>query len=135
MLFTHSITTGRGDNIFEITGLVRSSVRRSGILSGICHLVVPHTTAGITVNSCMDPNTLVDLLGEIKRIVPTRVDFVHTFDTPADAAGHIKSTLVGTHVAVIVEAGDLLLGSSQGIFFCEFDGPRERTVYAKLLAG
>jgi secondary thiamine-phosphate synthase enzyme len=67
------------------------------------------------------------------RLVPTRVDFIHQFDTPSDAAGHIKATLTGSQLLLIVENGDIVLGSSQGLFFCEYDGPRTRQVYVKIM--
>lgn len=71
----------------------------------------------------------------MNRLVPTRVDFQHVRDTPTDAAGHIKSSLIGTDLTLIIENGDLLLGRSQGIFFWEFDGPREREIKVKIIAG
>ena len=98
-------------------------------------MFVPHTTAGLTINSYIDPATIQDISNEIRRLVPTRVDFEHIYDTPADAAGHIKSTLVGASLALIVTGGQLLLGGSQGLLFCEFDGPRTRKVHVRVVEG
>jgi secondary thiamine-phosphate synthase enzyme len=96
---------------------------------------VPHTTAAITINSYLDPNTALDIISDIRRLVPTRTDFQHIFDTPADAAGHIKASLIGNTEAVLFEAGELVLGHSQGLFLYDFDGPRKRRVLVKLLEG
>jgi secondary thiamine-phosphate synthase enzyme len=98
-------------------------------------VVVPHTTAAITVNSGLDPATPIDIIADVNRLVPKRVDFVHQYDTPADAAGHIKATLVGHSVTLIISNGKLLLGGSQSIMFYEFDGPRQRQVQVKIIAG
>ncbi len=128
------IETPKGDSLNLITEQVREVVRKSNVQSGICYLIVPHTTAGITVNSYLDPNTAVDLVSEVRRIIPTRTDFNHIFDTPADAAGHIKASLIGNHEIILIENGDLLLGHSQGVFLFDFDGPRRRTVNVKIIA-
>lgn len=128
------IQTGAGDNLFNITEDVRNLVSESGVQEGLCVLYVPHTTAGLTINSGMDPNTILDIVDEIGRLVPTRVNFMHQYDTPADAAGHIKSVLIGNSLSLIITGGELLLGHSQSVLFCEFDGPRERTVVARILS-
>ncbi len=117
----------------DITGRVRAAVGESGVVEGLCIVFVPHTTAGLTLNSGVDPKTAADIVSEMRRIVPTRVDFQHTYDTPADAAGHIKTTLVGSSASLIVSKGQLLLGGSQSIFFFEFDGPRSRQILLRLV--
>ncbi|MCA9899028.1 MAG: secondary thiamine-phosphate synthase enzyme YjbQ [Anaerolineales bacterium] len=116
-----------------ITEQVQQIVRNSGIQSGVCFLVIPHTTAAITINSYLDPATEQDILQEVRRLVPTRTDFHHIFDTPADAAGHIKATLVGNSEIVLIENGELVLGHSQGLFLYDFDGPRQRRVLVKII--
>lgn len=135
MLTTLSIQTEPGDSLINITEQVRQVVARSGVQAGTCTLVVPHTTAALTLNSSLDLATTTDLIGEIKRLVPTRVDFKHQYDTPADAAGHIKATLVGHSQTLIIHDGQLLLGGSQSILFFEFDGPRQRKLYVKIMVG
>lgn len=130
-----AVSTPKGDSMTLITDQVKEVVAQSGVTNGICFLVVPHTTAAITINSYLDPNTAVDIVSDVRRIVPTRTDFQHIFDTPADAAGHIKASLIGNTEMVLIEDGDLVLGHSQGIFFFDFDGPRERRVLVKILAG
>ncbi len=135
MLKTLEIETPAGDALVNITAELRALVSESGVPAGICALVVPHTTAGLTLNSALDLATLTDILAEMKRLVPTRVDFVHQYDTPADAAAHIKAALVGQSLTLAIEDGQLLLGWSQSVLFYEFDGPRRRQVQVKIIAG
>lgn len=133
MLEIIKINTPPKESMVDITTQVRDLIQKSGVIEGICVVFVPHTTAGLTLNSIMDEATTNDIRDELKRLVPTRVDFEHIYDTPADAAGHIKSTLVGASLALIITGGNLLLGSSQGIHFCEFDGPRSRKVHLQIM--
>lgn len=135
MLNTLTLETPAGDAMVDITRHVKDAVAESGVDAGLCAIIVPHTTAGITVNSNMDPTTPEDVVAELKRLVPTRVDFAHQYDTPADAAGHIKATLVGNSLTLPIVDGELLVGWSQAILFYEFDGPRSRTVQVKIIAG
>ncbi len=135
MYSTISITTELGDSLVNITEQVRAIVKESGVQSGICFVIVGHTTAAVTINSHMDPATAQDIVADIRRIVPTRTDFFHIFDTPADAAAHIKASIVGNTETVLIENNDLVLGHSQGLLFFEFDGPRKRQVMVKILAG
>ena len=135
MLSTLEIETPPGDALVDITAAVKAEVAGGGLVSGICALIVPHTTAGITLNSNLDESTPVDILAELRRLVPTRVDFAHQYDTPADAAAHIKATLVGNSITLAIDGGELLVGWSQSILFYEFDGPRRRQVQVKIIAG
>ncbi len=122
------------NDIYDITECVKKTVEESGIKEGICMVYNPHSTAGITVFSPWDPDGFKDLDEEIRRLIPTKVDFHHQHDTPQDAAGHIKSALMGISSSFIVTEGKLLLGGSQGIYFLEFDGPRNREYYVKIQA-
>ena len=133
MLQKIELHTPAGENILDITTKVAGVIQESGVSEGICVLLIPHTTAGLTLNSGLDPNTLQDIVEEYRRLVPTRVDFNHTYDTPADAAGHIKSVLMGADLSLIITDGKLLLGHSQSILFCEFDGPRKREVWLRVM--
>lgn len=135
MLTTLSIHTPPGDALVDITELVRDAVRATGVTGGLCAVIVPHTTAGVTINSSLDPTTPDDIIADLRRLVPTRVDFKHQYDTPADAAGHIKAALIGHSITLAVDNSDLLLGGSQSILFYEFDGPRQRRVQVKVIAG
>ena len=129
------VATPKGDSMNLITEQVQEIVRNCGIKSGVCFLVIPHTTAAITINSYLDPATEQDILHDVRRLVPTRTDFHHIFDTPADAAGHIKATIIGNSEIVLIEDSKLVLGHSQGLFLFDFDGPRQRRVLVKILEG
>ncbi len=129
------VDTPRGDALIDITEQVKAIVAESGVQDGLCVLFVPHTTAAITLNSALDPATSTDIIADLRRLVPTRVDFVHQYDTPADAAGHVKAALVGHSVTLIIAGGRLTLGSSQFVLFYEFDGPRARRVQVKIMEG
>ena len=135
MYKTVNIETGLGDSLTDITDQVRAIVKESGVQSGVCILVVPHTTAAVTINSGMDPATVQDIVSDVRRLVPTRTDFHHIVDTPSDAAAHIKASLVGNSETVFVEDGDLVLGHSQSLLFFDFDGPRKRRVMVKVIEG
>jgi secondary thiamine-phosphate synthase enzyme len=134
MIKIFELNTEIREGLINITPQILDTVRESGIDEGLCVVSVPHTTAAVTINSAMDENTELDILSEVRRLVPTRVDFHHIYDTPADAAGHIKATLIGNSVTVIITKNQLLLGGSQSILFFEFDGPRKRQFFVRILA-
>lgn len=123
------------NDVINITENVKSVVEKSGIKDGLCVVYNPHTTASLTVTSFWDPKGFEDIQDEICRLIPTKVDFKHQHDTPQDAAGHVKSCLVGVSLSFIIADGKLQLGSSQGIFFLEFDGPRNRRFFVKTMEG
>lgn len=133
MLKQINFRTEQGNNLLNITEQIKQAVAESGIEEGICLVYVPHTTAGITINSGIDQNTLLDIIEEINRLVPTRVNFHHQYDSPADAAGHIKSVLLGNNLSLVISNGEVVLGHSQSILFCEFDGPRNRRVLVRVM--
>lgn len=135
MLKELPVITQERQELYLITAQVQQAVTESGVQQGICVLFSPHTTAGLTINSYLDPTTGKDLQFEINRLVPTRLDFIHIVDTPSDAAGHIKSSLIGNQLTLIIQDGKVMLGSSQGIFFWEYDGPRKRKVWLKIIEG
>jgi secondary thiamine-phosphate synthase enzyme len=114
----------------DITEMVQDVVKDNGIVKGVCFLFVPHTTAGITINEGADPSVQRDIVNSLNRLIPHEMNYFHR---EGNADAHIKSTLVGTSVHVIVEDGKLLLGTWQSIFFCEFDGPRHRRVAVKFI--
>lgn len=127
-----SVQTRSRTQVKDITREVAALVRQAGIDIGACHLYVPHTTAGILINESDDPDVARDIGEALDRLVPRNADYKH-FEGNADS--HIKASLVGTSEVVPVEAGELSLGRWQGIFFCEFDGPRRRTVKVKIVGG
>jgi secondary thiamine-phosphate synthase enzyme len=112
----------------DVTGLIQEAVKEAEVKDGICYIYVPHTTAGITINEGADPSVQRDILNTLNRLVPKDLNYFHR---EGNADAHIKSTLVGTSVHVIVEEGKLLLGTWQSVFFCEFDGPRHRRIAVK----
>jgi secondary thiamine-phosphate synthase enzyme len=120
----------RADAI-EITDRVEQVVRESGVQTGLCQIYVPHTTAGVFINENADPDALSDLLHTLEALVPWEDGYRHA---EGNAAAHIKATLVGTSQAVPVRNGRLALGRWQGIFFADFDGPRERHFQVTVLA-
>jgi secondary thiamine-phosphate synthase enzyme len=126
-----SLKSSQRTEFIDITHPVREVVQGSGIKEGLCHLFVPHTTAGITVNENADPSVRKDIMESLERLVPWYGGYSHS---EGNAAAHIKATLVGCSQTLPVTRGDLNLGTWQGIYFCEFDGPRTRQVWVHVLA-
>jgi secondary thiamine-phosphate synthase enzyme len=128
MVFTLSISTRDRSEMVDITSQVEGELRRSGLEDGVCFIYVPHTTAGITINENADPSVIADIQATLNKLIPWEGPYSHR---EGNSAAHIKSTLVGNSVMVLIESGRLKLGTWQGIFFCEFDGPRSRKVHIK----
>ncbi|HEY4681909.1 MAG TPA: secondary thiamine-phosphate synthase enzyme YjbQ [Candidatus Acidoferrales bacterium] len=124
------VKTARRTELVEITREVEKLVVESGCQSGVCHLHVPHTTAGITINENDDPDVPRDIEAALDRLVPKDGPYKHW---EGNADSHIKSTIVGCTQSVPIEGGRLVLGKWQAIFFCEFDGPRDRQVNVKII--
>jgi len=122
------------NGMHDVTQQVQDAVKNSGIQEGIAVLNCMHTTAGLMITSFWDKRGHVDFMEEMDKLIPTRYDYRHNFDTPTDAAGHIKSGIIGTGLTLIVTGGRAMLGSSQGVLFCEFDGPRSRKFVVKVIA-
>lgn len=127
---TISVRTNTRTEFIDITDKVAQVVKKSGLKDGAVYLYVPHTTAGITINENADPSVREDILTKLSKLVPFGDRYSHT---EGNADAHIKSTMVGISQIVLVENGRLVLGTWQGIFFCEFDGPRSRKVYARVI--
>ena len=121
-----SISTAGRTEFLNLTVLVQAAVRELGVREGSVTVFVPHTTAGVTINENADPDVVRDLTTALDRLVPWRGDYRHG---EGNSAAHIKASLMGSSVRVLVSAGRLQLGTWQGVFFCEFDGPRQRTVW------
>ena len=126
---TLQVHTSRGSALEEITDLVQQAVRQSGVADGQCIVYVPHTTAGLVVNENYDPTVAADILATLERLVPEQGPYRHG---EGNAAAHIRAVLVGASHAFIVQGGQLLLGTWQGIFLAEFDGPRQRRVIVSI---
>ncbi len=114
----------------DITLKVRDTVGASGVQSGVCYLYVPHTTAGVTVNEHADPSVAEDIMAQLEAMAPQHKNYRHL---EGNAPAHIKASLVGSSKALFIEDGKIVLGTWQGIFFCEFDGPRNRNLLIKIM--
>lgn len=127
---TLSVRTSASGSFENITSLVQQSVTESGINEGMCFVYIPHTTAGITINEAADPDVVRDMLMELNKIVPLSDGYAHA---EGNSAAHIKSSMMGFTASVPVSGGRLVLGTWQGIYLCEFDGPRTRRVHIQFL--
>jgi len=128
MTLTLSITTRNRSEMIDITSKIEEELKKSGLKDGACFLFVPHTTAGITINESADPSVATDIQAMLNKLIPWEGSYRHL---EGNSAAHIKSSLIGNSVMVFVESGHLKLGTWQGIFFCEFDGPRSRKLHIK----
>ncbi len=127
------LSTRRRNEFVEITDRVRQAVRAAGIASGLCVVYCPHTTAAITVNENADPDVVHDMLLWFDRTIPqAQAGFRHG---EGNSDSHIKASLVGPSVTLLIDRGDIVLGRWQGVYFCEFDGPRTRTVHVQVVGG
>jgi secondary thiamine-phosphate synthase enzyme len=131
-VYTFGVKTGQHCAMIDITNEVQSKVKESGVYCGICIIFIPHTTAGITINENSDPDVIKDFLMETNKIVPISDGYQHY---EGNSAAHIKSSMAGFSQTIIIEDGRLLLGTWQGIYFMEFDGPRIRKVHVKIIEG
>jgi secondary thiamine-phosphate synthase enzyme len=120
------VSTRRRTDFVDITRQVEAAVSELGLREGVVTVFIPHTTAGITINEHADPDVMADVEAVLERLVPWRGDYAHA---EGNAAAHVKASLLGSSARVLVSDGQLRLGTWQGIFLCEFDGPRTRTVW------
>ena len=131
MIKTVQIQTGSRTEFIDITEKVQDVVHESKAREGICYLFVPHTTAAITINENADPSVYQDIVMELNKVIPFDDQYRHT---EGNSAAHIKASIIGFSETVFIESGTLLLGTWQGIYFCEFDGPRRRRLHMKVIA-
>lgn len=124
----YNVNTSKSQEFINITNMVRDEVKRSGISDGMVTVFVPHTTAGVTINENADPDVQRDILVTLNKVFPVTGDYLHC---EGNSHAHIKASLMGSSCNVLVENGELILGTWQGIYFCEFDGPRHRKVIIK----
>ena len=127
---TIEIRTGEREEFVDLTAEIGRRVAASGVKSGLCVVAVPHTTAGVTVNENADPDVRADLALALRRMVPDALPYEHA---EGNSPAHVKAALVGSSVTLLVEDGRLRLGTWQGVFFCEFDGPRTRQVWVQIV--
>jgi secondary thiamine-phosphate synthase enzyme len=128
MVITIPIKTRDRSEMIDVTATVQEELTKSGLQDGVCIVYVPHTTAGVTINEAADPSVAYDIQKALDNLVPWEGAYRHR---EGNSAAHIKSSLIGNSVTVFVESGRLNLGTWQGIFFCEFDGPRSRKLHMK----
>lgn len=131
MIETLNVATHSQTEMLDLTSEVQQIVSKHGVSEGICHLYVPHTTAGLTINENADPSVRRDMLMELNKIVPFHDKYTHA---EGNSAAHIKASLVGNSLSIFIEDGRLVLGTWQGIYFCEFDGGRRRKLLLKICA-
>jgi secondary thiamine-phosphate synthase enzyme len=130
MLIKLDVVTKQHTEMQDITRLIQKAVSDSGVKDGICTVFVPHTTAAVTINENADPDVVKDFTKEINKIVPWEDGYLHM---EGNSAAHLKSSMIGFSEQIIIDNGRLVLGTWQGIYFCEYDGPRHRKVYIKIL--
>jgi secondary thiamine-phosphate synthase enzyme len=132
---TFDVPTRARVQLVDVTAEVRAVVRASGVAEGSCVVFVPHTTAGVTIQENADPDVQRDLLQALARAVPDELPGAGYRHAEGNSAAHVKTSMMGNSATVLVEGSDLVLGTWQGVFLCEFDGPRTRRVQVKVSAG
>jgi secondary thiamine-phosphate synthase enzyme len=127
---TFQVITSAKTDLVDITGHVQEVVRKLGVRNGVCFVYTPHTTAAVTINENADPAVVQDMIMVLNKMVPSQDRYRHL---EGNSPAHVKASLIGGSETLFVESGKLILGTWQGIFFCEFDGPRSRNVHIKVL--
>ncbi len=130
MIQTFEVRTSKQTEFIDITRYVQEAVKKTGVEEGICFIFIPHTTAALTINENADPSVSQDIIMELNKMVPRQDRYQHL---EGNSPAHIKASLMGSSQTVFIESGKLAFGTWQGIFLCEFDGPRNRNVYVKVL--
>jgi secondary thiamine-phosphate synthase enzyme len=126
-----AVKTSSQFEMLDITGQIRGIIREAGIVSGLCYVFVPHTTAAVTINENADPDVPRDIISILDRLIPLHGPYRHG---EGNSAAHVKASLVGASETILIENGQPVLGTWQSIFFCEFDGPRVRKAFVKVIA-
>lgn len=127
--YEYQVSTSSRTELVRINHLIEQAIEKSGVKDGICCVFVPHTTAAVTINEGADPSVVSDILKELNKVIPFSDNYAHL---EGNSAAHIKSSLVGCSISIIIEGGRPKLGTWQSVFFCEFDGPRRRKVWIKI---
>lgn len=129
MLEVISVESKKQTEFIDITYKIQEIIQRKEISAGTCYLFVPHTTAGITINENADPNVVRDILKELNKVIPMDDNYTHM---EGNSAAHIKASILGFSEIILIKDQRLMLGTWQGIYFCEFDGPRKRKVFVQI---
>ena len=132
MIHTLSVRTNSRIEMVDITRKIQEQVKNSGVTEGVCQVFVAHTTAGLTINENADPSVQSDIIMVLNKIISDRESYRHS---EGNSPAHIKASIIGPQLTVLVSQGRLVLGTWQGIFFCEFDGPRSRHLHVKVVEG
>jgi len=127
----YRIKTTRPQEFIDITKLINEEIKNQNIQEGIAVVFVPHTTAGVTINENTDPDVVEDILSSLNKVFPVNGNYRHY---EGNSHAHIKASIMGSSCTIIIEGGRLKLGTWQGVYFCEFDGPRDRKVYIKVIS-
>ena len=130
MLIPLRVSTSAHTQMLNITDMIQDAVTESGVRSGVCTVFIPHTTAAVTINENADPDVVRDFTMEINKLVPWEDGYRHM---EGNSAAHLKASMIGFSEQIIIDGGRLVLGTWQGIYFCEYDGPRRRNVYVKIM--
>ncbi|MBS3819706.1 secondary thiamine-phosphate synthase enzyme YjbQ [bacterium] len=123
------VKTHKKEELIDLTSQVKKAIRDSGVSRGTCIVYVPHTTSAVTINENADPSVRSDILMSLKKMVPDSLPYTHS---EGNSPAHVKSSLIGPFESIIIEDNRAVLGTWQGIFFCEFDGPRNRKAYIEI---
>ena len=129
---TFDVRSATREEMIDISAQVRAAIKRSGVTDGVCCVYCPHTTAGVTIQENSDPDVKADMVGHLSRMIPKNAPFRHG---EGNSDAHIKSSVIGATTTLIVDDGRPVLGTWQAVFFCEFDGPRERQIRVKVVSG
>lgn len=129
MMKTIPVSIGARTEFIDVTGKVQQVIKESGVKDGTCTVYVPHTTAAVTINENADPSVRRDILSSLNRLIPFDDNYSHS---EGNSAAHIKASIIGSSETIIVVDGRLALGTWQGIYYCEFDGPRRRTLLVQV---
>jgi len=127
----YRIKTTKPQEFIDITNLINKEIKKRNIQDGIAVVFVPHTTAGVTINENTDPDVVEDILSSLNKVFPVNGNYRHY---EGNSHAHIKASIMGSSCTIIIEGGRLKLGTWQGVYFCEFDGPRDRKVYIKVIS-
>ncbi len=130
MCMEYGVKTTKTQEFIDITNLINEEIKRQNVQEGIAVVFVPHTTAAVTINENTDPDVTIDIIGALNKVFPVEGDYRHY---EGNSHAHIKASLMGSSCTLIIEKGKLKLGTWQGVYFCEFDGPRNRKVYIKVM--
>ncbi len=125
-----TVKTSKRTEFLEVTTLIENLIKEEAVEQGVCYLYVPHTTAGLTINENADPSVVRDIITSLNHLIPFDGDYLHM---EGNSAAHIKASLMGFSLSLLVQKGRLVLGTWQGVYFCEFDGPRTRKLHVEII--